>query len=511
MPVTPGPLTDRLAQVVADIAVLFLGVTTALTTIAENTTEMRADLLYLLQSGDNTPRVRNIQSIVNEVYDLGGPRSNHATLRSLYSAIGDENSTLSIRRALFELADPSIVAGRNNIANLVAAIDKLLGVDSPDNENITSVYNELRSLNIAQGTYDQAGAPSVDRTAILLQQIASCICELNGKTPGLTLPPPGPPASVLGPAFGCAEGGTILWVLTPSSWVNSPVIGWHAAPSSLSSTAIQGGYSLTTVTENTSGQSVAVVAALGEAQTPLTCFLTGDNETTAINTVTRRELRRDTSEPNYYIESSAFYVDNVYKGSCRPSSVWSGTTTRRHWYYDAALPVGGSMPPNSNIYFYTMIVAPPPPPPADPCTDVLSNTGNLAFSEESATTSTFWEGAESVRYGNWAAYNPAFSGYIGIEGPNILVLPGPRWYRIEVQLDPSDTYVLVSVSGPEFSGIARAIEIDVNATNNIVTEYVFVPTGMQAKVTSALETLPPNVASYATRVSIGFCIDNPGS
>ena len=516
MPITNGPLTQRLNQVVTDVVASNIalglridaitekltqlmqpapadGVTTltnlqyqlvsaanSLTNInardSLNIPQMKAAIEYLTQAGDGTALGSNLYSLGVEVFELGGARPNHATLWTV-----------------------------------MQAVNRLLGVDGPDQENITSVYNELRSLNIAMGTFDALGEPITDRQVQLLQQIAICVCELNGKTPTPASPIP-PPATVLGAEFGCAQGGVILWTITPASWVNTSPIGWHAAPLALSQAAIAGGYSLTNVTEDTSGQSVAVVAALGEAQDPLNCFITGDNQTFSINTVTRRDLIRQATEPNYYRESSGTFVDNVYKGSCRPSPIWSQVSTRKHWYYDALLPIGTAMPPNCNIYFYSF-AATPPPEPASACVNPASTPAALSFDNQSASGSSFWDGGPTLFNGRWSTGNAAFANYLGSQGNYILVLPGPRWYRIEAQLDPTAERIIVDVAAPGGSGASLTIDILANSSTNIQTRYFFVPASMSANVTALLPFASGTgqLAPFDSRVTVGFCIDPPSS
>lgn len=447
MPVTPGPLTDRLAQVVADVVAAFGALGEKLDTINTGVSDIKSALTGTDPDGAN-------------IYEL--------TSKQL-----ERTQTIAADVIYFK------------------------------NEQIPLLIEKI------EGIYDRTGtAQNGLSLAELLQVVAECICELNSKTPGGG-GPGGDPLEILGADFECAEGGAVLFVLTPDSWVNTPGIGWHGCPTSLSAAAIAAGYSLTTVTEYQSEQSVAVMAALGET-TINACLATGDNTEFVVETLTRKELRRDNDEPNYYIESGSFFVDNIYKTNCRPYDIWQEVETRRHWYYDALVSSETTMPPNCNIYFYTLEATPPPPEVY--CDDPLADPEELEYFDYLGTGETFWPYNGESYMADWSGNAITSSPKVAFEGFTNILLSGPGWYKVSSSKASSaaQLYVNISAYQGEFNP-----EISISYDSTVFadqTSTFFVIEGYQATVTASVVPStgePSNVFDSVLTISICASGDAP--
>lgn len=146
---------------------------------------LKTALKYLTQAGDGTALQRNLQSLSDEVFRLGGALPNHATL-------------FDLRQALVSPTGP-------RLQEIVEKLDILL------DEKLGTPPNALTGLE-------------------LLQLVADCVCELNDKFPPVDPPPSEPiiPSSHL-----CAPEMPLLFEVTPADWYEWAPGLWAACPASL--------------------------------------------------------------------------------------------------------------------------------------------------------------------------------------------------------------------------------------------------------------------------------------
>lgn len=170
---------------------------------------------YITRSGDGTPLNRNLQSVADEIFRLGGPLPNHATLFDIYDALGRDPETLSLRQAFFELSGNALGTNETNLRNLAILLTQIRdGVDIAG----TPVTNlsQQQMITLLTQIKDRIGtAQNGLSVAELGQVIAECICALNDKIEGPTLPPgeyPTPP-----PVANCTATEVVMYY-GPTSW-----------------------------------------------------------------------------------------------------------------------------------------------------------------------------------------------------------------------------------------------------------------------------------------------------